>query len=193
MGNFTNEIEQASANQGRIYLNGIVNEDMAVKVSYYVNKIIETNKKYEEAGLKDKKIKTVTFLINSYGGSILHGNAIIGNIKRLQQNKIKVVGIVESIAYSMAFDIIIHCDERIGYGLSQYLLHQTAFGQSGELREFEREVDFQKKLWEKSADYYAKLTKIPRKRIDEIYDRKENYFFDAETALELGVIDKIIC
>lgn len=193
MGNFTNEIEQASANQGRIYLNGIVNEDMAVKVSYYVNKIIETNKKYEEAGLKDKKIKTVTFLINSYGGSVLHGNAIIGNIKRLQQNKIKVVGIVESIAYSMAFDIIIHCDERIGYGLSQYLLHQTAFGQGGELREFEREVEFQKKLWEKSADYYAKLTKIPRKRIDEIYDRKENYFFDAETALELGVIDKIIC
>ena len=193
MGNFTNEIEQASANQGRIYLNGIVNEDMAVKVSYYVNKIIETNKKYEEAGLKDKKIKIVTFLINSYGGSVLHGNAIIGNIKRLQQNKIKVVGIVESIAYSMAFDIIIHCDERIGYGLSQYLLHQTAFGQGGELREFEREVEFQKKLWEKSADYYAKLTKIPRKRIDEIYDRKENYFFDAETALELGVIDKIIC
>ena len=193
MGNFTNEIEQTSANQGRIYLNGIVNEDMAVKVSYYVNKIIETNKKYEEAGLKDKKIKTVTFLINSYGGSVLHGNAIIGNIKRLQQNKIKVVGIVESIAYSMAFDIIIHCDERIGYGLSQYLLHQTAFGQGGELREFEREVEFQKKLWEKSADYYAKLTKIPRKRIDEIYDRKENYFFDAETALELGVIDKIIC
>lgn len=193
MGNFTNEIEQASANQGRIYLNGIVNEDMAVKVSYYVNKIIETNKKYEEAGLKDKKLKTVTFLINSYGGSVLHGNAIIGNIKRLQQNKIKVVGIVESIAYSMAFDIIIHCDERIGYGLSQYLLHQTAFGQGGELREFEREVEFQKKLWEKSADYYAKLTKIPRKRIDEIYDRKENYFFDAETALELGVIDKIIC
>ena len=193
MGNFTNEIEQTSANQGRIYLNGIVNEDMAVKVSYYVNKIIETNKKYEEAGLKDKKLKTVTFLINSYGGSILHGNAIIGNIKRLQKHKIKVVGVVESIAYSMAFDIIIHCDERIGYGLSQYLLHQTAFGQGGELREFEREVEFQKKLWEKSADYYAKLTKIPRKRIDEIYDRKENYFFDAETALELGVIDKIIC
>ena len=93
----------------------------------------------------------------------------------------------------MAFDIIIHCDERIGYGLSQYLLHQTSFGQGGELKEFEREVEFQKKLWEKSADYYAKLTKIPRERINEIYDRKENFFFDAETALELGVIDKIMC
>ena len=186
------EMEQVSANQGRIYLNGVVNEEMAVAVSYYANKIIEGNKRYDSLGMKDKKIKTVTLLINSYGGSVIHGNAIIGNIKRLQKHKIKVVGVVESIAYSMAFDIVIHCDERIGYGLSQYLLHQTSFGQGGELKEFEREVEFQKKLWEKSAEYYAKLTKIPRKRIDEIYDRKENFFFDAETALELGVIDKII-
>ena len=186
------EMEQVSANQGRIYLNGVVNEEMAVAVSYYANKIIEGNKRYDSLGMKDKKIKTVTLLINSYGGSVIHGNAIIGNIKRLQKHKIKVVGVVESIAYSMAFDIVIHCDERIGYGLSQYLLHQTSFGQGGELKEFEREVEFQKQLWEKSAEYYAKLTKIPRKRIDEIYDRKENFFFDAETALELGVIDKII-
>ncbi|MDB2161273.1 ATP-dependent Clp protease proteolytic subunit [Clostridium butyricum] len=187
------EMEQVSANQGRIYLNGVVNEEMAVAVSYYANKIIENNKSYDSLGMKDKKIKTVTLLINSYGGSVIHGNAIIGNIKRLQKHKIKVIGVVESIAYSMAFDIIIHCDERIGYGLSQYLLHQTSFGQGGELKEFEREVEFQKKLWEKSADYYAKLTKIPRERINEIYDRKENFFFDAETALELGVIDKIMC
>nr|DAQ97477.1 MAG TPA: hypothetical protein [Caudoviricetes sp.] len=187
------EMEHASANQGRIYLNGVVNEEMAVAVSYYANKIIENNKSYDSLGMKDKKIKTVTLLINSYGGSVIHGNAIIGNIKRLQKHKIKVIGVVESIAYSMAFDIIIHCDERIGYGLSQYLLHQTSFGQGGELKEFEREVEFQKKLWEKSADYYAKLTKIPRERINEIYDRKENFFFDAETALELGVIDKIMC
>lgn len=188
----TMEIEQVSANQGRIYLNGVVNQDMAVMFSYYVNKIIENNKKYAELGMKDKKIKTVTLLINSYGGSVIHGNAIIGNIKRLQKHKIKVIGVVESVAYSMAFDIVIHCSERIGYGLSQYLLHQTSFGQMGELKEFEREVEFQKKLWEKSAKYYAELTKIPRERIDEIYDRKENFFFDAETALELGVIDKII-
>ena len=187
------EMEQVSANQGRIYLNGVVNEEMAVAVSYYANKIIENNKSYDSLGMKDKKIKTVTLLINSYGGSVIHGNAIIGNIKRLQKHKIKVIGVVESIAYSMAFDIIIHCDERIGYGLSQYLLHQTSFGQGGELKEFEREVEFQKKLWEKSADYYAKLTKTPRERINEIYDRKENFFFDAETALELGVIDKIMC
>ena len=187
------DIEKISASQGRIYLNGMISPELAIKFSYYVNNIIETNNRYDELGLKDKKFKTVTLLINSYGGSVEHGNSIIGNIKRLQKNKIKVIGIVESTAYSMAFDIFIHCDERIGYGLSQYLLHQTAFGMRGELKEFEREVEFQKLVWEKAVDYYVKLTKIPRERIEEIFDKKENFFFDAETALKLGVIDRIEC
>ena len=50
------EMEQVSANQGRIYLNGVVNEEMAVAVSYYANKIIEGNKRYDSLGMKDKKI-----------------------------------------------------------------------------------------------------------------------------------------
>ena len=181
-----NEIEIKSANNRRIYINGIVDEDMATKVSYFVNKIIEMDKNCSNEN------KEITFLLNSYGGSIISGNAIIGCINRLKKLGYKTIAIVESCAYSMAYDILVNCEYRYCYNLSTFLLHQTSFGQGGELKEFEREISFQKKLWEMSVDYYVKNTNISRERIDEIYDRKENYFFTAKEALENGSIQKII-
>lgn len=180
------EIEIKSANNGRIYLNNIVDEEMSTKVSYFVNKIIEMDK------LNSNSDKTVTFLINSCGGSIVSGNSIIGNINRLKKLGYKTIAIVESCAYSMAYDILVNCEYRYCYDLSTFLLHQTSFGQGGELKEFEREVDFQKKLWEMSVDYYVANTNISRERVNEIYDRKENYFFTAKEALENGSIQQIL-
>ena len=180
-----NEIEVKSANNARIYLNGVVDEDMATKVSYFTNKIINMDK-------TTNREKVVTFLINSYGGRGLAGKSIIGNINKLKKLGYKVIGIYEGMAYSMAYDILINCSYRIGYSLSTYLLHQTSLGQSGELKEFEREIEFQKKLWNMSVEYYVKNTNLTRERINEIYDRKENYFFVAKEALENGTINEII-
>lgn len=176
------EMEIKSANKGIIYLNGTVDEDLSVKVGYFTNKIIEN-------GLPKKE---VTFIFNNYGGSVISGNSIISNIKKLKSHGYKTIGVVESCAYSMAYDILVHLDERVGSELSSYLLHQTAFGQGGELKEFEREVAFQKVCWDMSVDYYVANTKIPRERIEQIYDRKENYFFTAKEALENGTIHKIL-
>lgn len=182
----TSEMKIKSANNKKIYLNGEVNEDMAMEVSYYVNKIIELDK------INPNVSKEVTFIVNSFGGSVIHGNAIIGNINKLKSLGYKTIAIIESCAYSMAFDIIIHCDVRVGYSLSTFLLHQTSFGMGSELKEFEREVEFQKRLWDMSVDYYVANTKIPRERIEQIYDRKENYFFTASDALENGTIQEIL-
>lgn len=180
------DMEIKSANNKRIYLNGFVDDDMALKVSYFANKILEMDK------LKPSVNKEVTFLINSYGGSIISGNSIIGNIKRLQKAGYKVIGICESCAFSMAYDILVHCDIKKGYELSQYLLHQSSYGLSGELKEMIREADFQKKVWEMSVNYYIANTNLTRERIEEIYEKKENYFFTAQEALKNGSIDEII-
>jgi len=180
------EMRIKSANQRRIYLNGYVDEDMAIEVSYYSNKIIEMDKKLENPK------KEVTFLLNSFGGSVVWGNSILTSIQNLKNNGYKTIGIVESCAFSMAFDILCNLDYRIGGKHSQYLLHQTAMGQDGELKEFERELVFQKKVWEQAVEYYVKNTNLTRERVNDIYDRKENYFFTAEEALENGSIQKIL-
>lgn len=180
------EMKIKSANNKRIYLNGYIDEDMATEVSYYVNKIIEMDKKI------DNPIKEVIFPINSFGGSVVWGNSILTSIQKLKNNSYTTIGIVESCAFSMAYDILCNLDYRVGGKHSQYLLHQTQMGQDGELKEFEREVEFQKKVWEQSVDYYVKNTKLTRERINEIYDRKENYFFLSDEALINGSIHEIL-
>ena len=47
-------------------------------------------------------------------------------------------------------------------------------------------------LLSSAIDYYVKNTKLSRERINEIYDRKENYFFDEIEALENGSIHEIV-
>ena len=139
-----NEIEIKSANNRRIYLTGTIDKDMAIKVSYFTNKILEMDK------IKPPQNKEITFIINSNGGSVIYGNSILTNIQLMKNNGYKIIGKVESMAYSMAFDILVNCDYRIGGKYSTYLLHQTAFGIGGELKEIENEVEFQKKMWEMS-------------------------------------------
>ena len=180
------EIEVKSANNKRLLVYGVVNDTMAAKFSYFTDKIIANDKIHKS---KDRDVRV---MINSYGGSVMAGNSIIHSINKLKKQGFRVVGEVESCCYSMAYDVLVNCDYRVGSKTSTYLLHQTAYGISGELQEQMREAQFQKKLWEKSVDYYVKNTKLSRERINEIYDRKENYFFDEIEALENGSIHEIV-
>jgi len=180
------EIKIKSANNKRIYISGVIDEDMAIEVSYFINKIIEIDSK------TDNPKKEVVFIINSFGGSVLAGNSIIANILLLKSLGYKTISIIESCAFSMAYDLIVNTDERLCFKYSQFLLHQTLMGQDGELKEFEREVSFQKKAWDLAVDYYVENTKLTRERVNDIYDRKENFFFLADEALANGTIHKIL-
>lgn len=172
----------------RLYLTDVLDEDLAFEICYFLRRIYDIDKKNN---IKDED-KIITIICNCYGGSVIHGNAIIGLIEFLKSENYKIIALVEGFCYSMAFDIVICCSERIGYPLSQYMIHQTQLGNHGELAELERDVNFNKKMWEQSIQYYTKYTKLTRERLEEIYKCKENYFMLADEALELGVIDKII-
>lgn len=41
-------------------------------------------------------------------------------------------------------------------------------------------------------DYYLDNTKISKEKLDEITEKKIDYFISAEEALKLGIIDEII-
>lgn len=182
-----NEIKIKSANKKRIYLNGAIDEDTAIEVSYFVDKIM--NMDLEE----ENPVKEVVFIINSYGGSVLHGNAIIGSIERLKRNGYKTIAVVESCAFSMAFDILIHCDVRKGYRYSQYMIHQTAMGiPPSELKNIEDVIVFEKKAWNVCVGYYAERTKFTKKELDKIYNEKKDMYLLASEALEKGVIDEVL-
>lgn len=182
-----NEMKTSSALRDRnIHIEGIIDEDLAFEVCYFLNRIRNIDK-------KNNSKEDILLTINSYGGSIIHGNKIIGLIENMKSEGYKINSLTTGMAFSMAFDISICCSKRYAYRYAQFLLHQTQTGyEMGELKEIERDIEYQKRQWEIAADYYTKYTKIPKTKIDEIYNYKINYFFNSQEALELGVIDKIL-
>lgn len=183
-----NEIKINSAlRDRRIYITGVIDIDTSLEVCHLMRRIYDMDCK------SNREEKTITLVLDvCYGGSILAGNSIIGMINFLKSKSYKIIGICQSCAFSMGIDILVNCTERYGFSLSQYMLHQSQVGMEGELAEVEKDVEFQKKQWQQSVEYYIKNTKLTREKLEEIYKYKINYFMLAEEALENGIIHQII-
>lgn len=183
-----NEIKINSAlRDRRIYLTGIIDLDTSLEICHLMRRIYDNDLK------TDNQEKSITLVLDvCYGGSILAGNSIIGTINFLKSKSYKIIGICQSCSFSMGIDILINCSERYGFKYSQYMLHQSQVGLEGELAEVERDVEFQKKQWQQSVQYYIENTKLTREKLEEIYKYKINFYMLAEEALEHGIIQAII-
>lgn len=182
-------IKNSALNNREIHIYGIVEDDMALEAQHYINRLIKQDK---ESRLPDDD-KKFTLIINSYGGSVLAGNIIIGAIQYAQSLGYKVKGICQGFAFSMAFDILLACDEREGYSFSEYMVHQTSGGGDNRaLIKQKRKLDFSLKEWNKSVDFYISQTSIPREKLEELYGSDIDWYMLSEEALEYDVIQKIL-
>lgn len=184
--NIVNEIIKVSAlRDDTIHIFGVVEDEMALEVQHYINKIVKKNEK--------KESKEITLLINSYGGSVWAGNIIIGAINYAQSKGFSVIGVCQGFAFSMAFDILLSCDVRYGYSFSEYMMHQTQCGtQYGALVQGERSVKYSREQWEKSVEMYIDKTNITKEEIEDMYEKDRDWFMLTEEALERNVIHKIL-
>lgn len=182
------EIKTVSAlRDKRIHINGVVDDDMALEVCHFMQRIYDNDLKSSACK------KEITLLIDTYGGSVWAGNSIIGMINYLKGKGYTVTGIVQSKCFSMGFDILVNCDKRYGRSHSEYMIHQTQGGNPhGALIKAERMLKYNKKQWEKSIEYYIKDTKITKKQVEDLYDRDLEWFMLSEEALELNVIQSIV-
>ncbi len=172
----------------RVFINGVIDDDLSFEVCYFLNRIYDLDKK------NNIKNKEITIVINSYGGSVIAGNSIIGMLEYLKSEGYIINALVQGFAFSMAFDILICANNRSAYRNAEFMVHQTQISKfsTDDLIEYERDIEFSKKEWQQSVNYYVKYTKIPREKFDKIYNCRKNYFMLAEEALELGVVDKIL-
>lgn len=169
-----------------IYINGIIDEDLSFETCYFLNRI-------KELDCISGNKEPINLIIDSYGGSVISGNAIIGIIENLKNNGYVINAYIQGFAYSMAFDIICCCTNRYGYKYSQYMIHQTQLSVGyGSLIQYKRNIEFEEKQWQQSVDYYLKYTKISKEKIEEIYKHDIDYFMLADEAFDLGVIHEII-
>lgn len=126
--------------------------------------------------------------INTPGGEI---DAVLSIISTIKASTTPVYTIITGTGYSGGFLIGISGHKRFCLQHSSFLFHEgaAALG-SSDAHKLIQEVDFYKFQLEKLKSIVLENTKITEQEYNN--HKKDDWFFDAETALQYGIIDEII-
>ena len=173
-----------SIRDNHIYFYGNVNTKNAIKLNTAIRditkKLMSIQLDFDIDNLK------IYLHINSFGGSVFAGLAIIDTIL---SSKIPIVSIVEGSAASAATLISVVCAERIIKPNSFMLIHQISSGFWGKMEEIKDEFINLKKLTKKLKGIYKEHTSIEKENLKGLL--KRDLWLDSKECLEYGLVDKV--
>lgn len=186
LGGQNNEIYEETI---KLYLDDrkiIFNQDVDTGVlEDVILHILKWNKEDENLPVENRK--KIFIYLASDGGDVIAGNALVSVIK---QSVTPVVGVVFSLAASMASSILMSCHERVAFETSVVLIHDGSQGVYSSANKAKDVMRFYEKLDNLNKELVITRTNITAEEFDENKDR-EQYFLASE-AKEKGIIDKII-
>lgn len=179
-------INQILSSAYTLYLYGEVNNELA---KYVVEKLAEFRKQWTENGIPESE-REVVVRINSPGGVITDGYAILDNLKALGVN---VITVAEGCAASMgAFLLGVAGTKglRLAFPNSEILIHQPLGGAQGQATELQIIVARMQAVKSRINYLLAEATGKSPQEIETATDR-DNYL-TAQKARDFGLIDEII-
>lgn len=143
----------------------------------------------KESKEKDFVRKPIKIYINSYGGSVYDMWALIDIILN---SKTPIYTYCTGYAMSAAFKIFLAGHKRFATKHATFMYHQMSCRKSGkyqDLVEDRKEMDYLQKSIE---EYVVDRTKLTQSDIDDIREKKKDFYIHPKEALKWGVIDEII-
>lgn len=135
---------------------------------------------------KEERIP-IQIYIDTPGGDLTTTMSIVDAI---EASKTPVYTIVTGTAYSGGFFIGIAGHKRFGYKSSTYLFHEGSGAFAGDAHKLCQQADFYRKiLLRQIKNHVLESTTITENLYDKHY--KDDWYFDAEKAKKLGVIEEI--
>ena len=140
--------------------------------------------------IKERK-KVIILLINSEGGEISSGSAIID---AMRWTEIPVYTLVIGASYSMAFNISIMGDKRFCTPLSTFMMHDTQYDFSpySHPTDINDLVSFQRGVDNDLNKMILDRTKITKQELTTSLESRRDTYYDSKVALKKKVVDHII-
>lgn len=131
----------------------------------------------------------IQILLSTYGGNVYDGLSLYDAIKNSKTDvDITCFGKI----MSMGIVILLSAKTRKAYRNTTFMIHELTSGVIGKLADMEESVDEAKRINRVIFDIIEKETKITHSWLKEIYNKRKDWFFTAEEALEIGLITEII-
>ena len=144
---------------------------------------------------KLNNIKPVNIHFSTFGGSVYDGLAlcsILHNNSFIYPFDVNIIA--SGMIMSMGVPIIcsVPVKHRKAYRDTVFMIHQISAISLGTVKDIcERDEELQR-LNKQIFDIILKNTKITKEQLDDVYNKKEDWFITAEEAVELGLISEII-
>lgn len=195
------EIKEIEVKERTITIFNDVDES---NMSSAVEKIFQTNQEDEawvknlynslratgvEIDLTAIEMPHIQVLLSTYGGSVYDGLSLYDAIKGSKTGvDITCFGKI----MSMGIIIMLASKTRKAYRNTTFMIHEVSSVSFGKVADMEDELIETKRLNKVLFDIIREETGITKKKLDEIYEKKKDWFLTAEEALELGLITEII-
>lgn len=178
-------MKRKSAQNRRIILSEEVTRESMIKIEYWLDSLEKLDRM---KGIKEP----ITIVVDSFGGSIYSGLALIGRIEAMKDRGYKIITEGFGVAMSMGFMLMICGSERRSNRYTRYMLHQPSSMTWGTLEDMKMEVEEVEKLWIMLKDLIKKYTKITEHDLEDLRKTKTDWYLSPQELKALGGIDIIL-
>lgn len=135
----------------------------------------------------------ITLHLNTPGGGCYAGFSLCDTISEISNERvIDIHASGEVCSMGIPIMLSVPLEHRYASKNTTFMIHQVSGWACGKVADAEQDVEEMKRLHNRIWDIIAKNSKITKEQLTECYDHKKDWFIDAEEALELGLISKIV-
>jgi len=170
-------------------LSSDIDESSAYDVMRFILHINEYDD-YEEETVKDYVRKPIKLYINSFGGSVYDGFAIIGII---ENSKTPVYTYAYGSVMSMALLIFVSGNYRVANRFASFMYHEILDQPTYEkITALSENIEESKRIMTMYDSQLLAKSKLKKKQLDDHKKNKYDWYMTAETGQKHGFVDKII-
>ncbi|NEW06686.1 hypothetical protein GK047_11740 [Paenibacillus sp. SYP-B3998] len=160
-------------------------------VKLIIESIMKINQADDEKDKKEKEFKRapIDLIINSNGGSVYDGLALINVI---DNSKTPVHTYVYGLAASMSLLIAVSGHRRFSGRLSTFMYHSVSNHIGGHLNRLKNRLDETQRLQNIYDQYLLAKTKCQIEDLLQVQEHQRDWFIGPDEAVGLGIVDEII-
>lgn len=185
---FKSNIDVKDNNSRNIVLSSDIT---ASSVADIIESILDINTLDDEfeGDLQDYYREPIKLVVNSFGGSVYDGFALIAAI---EHSKTPIHGYCYGSAMSMGFIIYISTHIRFAHKTSTLMYHEISDVFWGNITGAKQNIKECERIQKVYDDYVLSRTKIPVAKMNDYKARKDDWYMSAQEGLKYKIIDKIL-
>lgn len=153
------------------------------------NEIIQLIYEINEEDIKKTQVEPIKLIINSFGGEVYSGLALIDVIDNSQT---PIYTVCHGTAMSMGLIVYAAGHHRIASKYATFMYHEAHYEMNGKVANHKQEIKEVDRTEKICDDYLLSKTKLTPAMLKKVKNKQEEWYFPVDVAKKHGLVDEII-